>query len=207
MSIGKSHYTHISLKDKTIKNFLLTFDTDKNPLETLIYLFVKLKDNNYLYLFFEEFTSSFDNTNKVDFYNNLGGNTLLDDFMPLGYDGKSQLIVISSFITLHDYISKDLITIDLTKDFKEIENANILIINNSLVSSNYPFFRIDETDDKVKSYFYKISDDVLNHENYLKLKNNNYIGEFKENIHNQNINLKVLSPKDNDYLKYVKSII
>ena len=53
MSIGKSLYTHISLKDKTIKNFLLTFDTDKNPLETLIYLFVKLKDNNYLYLFFE----------------------------------------------------------------------------------------------------------------------------------------------------------
>ena len=62
-------------------------------------------------------------------------------------------------------------------------------------------------DEKVKSYFYKISNDVLNHEDYLKLKNNNYIGEFKANIHNQNINLKVLSPKDNDYLKYVKSII
>lgn len=52
MSIGKSLYTHISLKDKTIKNFLLTFNTDKNPLETVIDLFVKLRDNNYSYLFF-----------------------------------------------------------------------------------------------------------------------------------------------------------
>lgn len=207
MNKDESLYTHISLKDKQVQNFLLIFDTDKHPLETVIDLFVKLKDNNYSYLFFEDFFSSFDNTNKVNFYNNLGGNTLLDSLMPLGYDGKSQLIVISNFVTLDENILKDLTKIDLTNDFKELKNANILIINDSVISSSYPFFRIDEIDKEVKSYFYKISDDVLNHEDYLKLKNNNYIGEFKANIHNQNINLKVLSPKDNDYLKYVKSII
>ena len=50
MNKDESLYTHISLKDKSVQNFLLIFDTDKHPLETVIDLFVKLKDNNYSYL-------------------------------------------------------------------------------------------------------------------------------------------------------------